>query len=311
MTKFLSTFASLAAVTFGCFSVGAGLASAQQAAPCADCAVGDREKQAQPDPSSKAEGQVVARRDVGREVRGDPRPLVTCCDPVLGTLNIGAMFGKDSMPGGNFGSNYGITFNPTAAFSAAMNNTSFIANVTGGVSPGLSWLLLVGELRTDNVPLGTPMLTSGNLPTLWNIFTPLGGTQNLAMWDSPAANVLNVNWGGFNPFVYRYAGPVLGAPHMRADGTRYILKLSYVMAYQDPTGHWQFRQIECNNARVRYVGFTINSAATRASGGTGAGGALQVVTAMESGDQGSKSTGFSQPIPSPDMLIKQMRGGKP
>jgi hypothetical protein len=193
-------------------------------------------------------------------------PLRTCCDPALAPIKGGTLFGLDVAPGSNFSANYGWNFLPTPAYTAAVNNTAFIANVMGGYSS--SYLVLVADLKTDNNAAAgsSAPWSSATLPVDWSsatftTFVP-GPSKILGVWDSAPANTLGTNWFAIDQFKI----PQVAPNHMRPDGTRYIAKLSYWLYFQVGKT-WQKRQVFCNNVPEMYAGTRINTSAFKVAPG--------------------------------------------
>jgi hypothetical protein len=166
------------------------------------------------------------------------------------------LFDYDLDPAGNLASNYGIKFDPNSnpAFKNAVNNSAFIANVMLGLP--YSHFIIRAQMRTDNVAnQAWPSLGKAHLyENVWNAGNNHQWNHNLYVEDSSFPNLLG---SASQPF----PRPNMAPGHMKADGTRYVIKLTYWVAYTDPaSGQWVARQIICTNVPSIYVGANINTA---------------------------------------------------
>ena len=80
------------------------------------------------------------------------RPVQSCCDPALATMDLRTMFSLDLLPGGNLTSNYGVKFTPTAAYQTALDNTAFMAAVMGGISVASGSMKSPAEAPVSTLP---------------------------------------------------------------------------------------------------------------------------------------------------------------
>jgi len=244
------------------------------------------------------------------------RPINSCCDPVLASLDYKTMFSLDLMPGGNLSSQYGLNFTPTSAFNTALDNTAFINAVMAGIStaPGsLNFLVLEGNMRTDNAPNSSWPTT---LPALWSSMSiSINPTNRILAYNQvflPTATVVNsprpfgyteLNvWSASNPPPPR---------HMRSDGTRYLIKLDYWMYNIDPKTHTVTkRPVNCSNFRSVYIGSNQNPAGLRGTGSSGT--KLNLISQTEAAGQASTraaSQNVSQLLTAAEVaaLPKEMR----
>lgn len=179
--------------------------------------------------------------------RGSVPVRGVCCDPALATMSMSAMFSEDLAPAGSLTSNYGLLFNPTAAFNTALDNTAFMAAVMGGIPtvPGtMAWLVVEAEMRTTNLPNATwPIVNS---PTYGS---PIAGQfGNILAWNQVPPNTVTPS---LDPHNRAWVNALLPA-QMRTDGTIYQVRLTYWM-YRFINGRWYRRPVVCSNARDRYV----------------------------------------------------------
>lgn len=219
-------------------------------------------------PSAVQQAPAATRGTPHNDFPKEYSPIRTCCDPALQSIIGSNLFGLDVQAGSSMSANYGWNFLPTPAYTAAVNNTAFIANVMGGYSS--SFLVLVADLKTDNDPVAGSAApwSAAALPATYTsatftTFVP-GPSKILGVWDSNPANVLNTNWFAIDQFKIPQVAPT----HMRTDGTRYIAKLSYWLYFKVPgTNQWQKRQVFCNNVPEMYAGSRINTSGMRVAQG--------------------------------------------
>ena len=222
------------------------------------------------------------------------RPINSCCDPVLASLNYKPMFAEDLMPGGNVTSPYGLKFTPTPALNAAMDNTAFISAVMAGISTAptsLNWLVLEGNMRTDNVA-NSSWPTTTPFAVLWNAMTPnsINPTSRVLAYNQvfqPSGTVV----GSPNPFGYAElntwsASSSITPRHLRPDGTRYLAELDfwiYTLDFDSKPIKLTKRPVNCSNFDSVYVDFDKDHRARR-----GAGTALNVVSQIEMAGQNTR-----------------------
>jgi hypothetical protein len=213
------------------------------------------------------------------------------------------MFSFDGPTG--FTSNYGWKFTPNAAFSNAMNNTAFIVNVMAGLP--YSHFIMLGDMRTDNNAAfgNSEPWSDALLPTYWNrltstptafnvtLPTTMAWPQILGVWDSPIGNANPGNWNSSDPYLHSIVQP----NHMRRDGTRYIMKVTFWIAYFEPgTDRWVRKQVICNNVPDRYIGTRINASGMRVGGGSGPVGEFTVGDETASANAANMSFGPTVPM---------------
>ncbi len=201
-----------------------------------------------------------------------PRDIRTCCDPNLANIVPNTMFSFSTNPAGSIASNYGLTFNPSPAYMTALDNTAGAVLVTTPIPMSLwntSWLVVEGEMHTDNVPNNTWPVP---LDTSWAGFTTVVGGQTIMAWQhAPLTSSVS---GVLQQYQFPTVNPM---GHLRPDGTRYILRLStWMWTYVREQG-WVKRRIICNNAGDKFVGVRINQAGMRMAPGSSAGSASDLV----------------------------------
>ena len=237
------------------------------------------------------------------------RPVQSCCDPALATMDLRTMFSLDLQPSGNLTSNYGVKFTPTAAYQTALDNTAFMAAVMGGISvaPGsMNWFVVEVEMQTDNVP--------GN--TVWPIpYSPSFGTPVTGVWGNSSILAYNqvpasTATGWQSPHTVAWTNS-LSPPHMRPDGTRYQMRFTYWL-YSFKNGVFTKRPVICSNVREQYIGVRINQALR--SAGAAKPPALEMTTADApvSGPNSVKSVGEEVVLTPAQIssLPKEIRGEK-
>lgn len=185
--------------------------------------------------------------------------ISSCCAQDLTSANMLTMFSEELLPGGNLTSNYGLAFNPTAAFGTAMDNSAFMVAVMAGipVTPGQNWLALEAQLRTDNVPGNTVWpIPSGPFGT---VVPAMPGSLSILAYNDVAYTSLT----GIQiprPHNRAYLNG-LSPAHMRPDGTRYQLRLTYwLYSYNPKTDKITKRPVTCNGLPARTIGIRKNVA---------------------------------------------------
>jgi hypothetical protein len=277
----------LALTLAGSALMGGSVAAQESIAGCSGCGDVQPVRLAQRGPISAGPVVAVPPRDWNHEM---PRNPVSCCDPVLASFANPAMinqiFKYDLDPSGNLASNYGIIFQPNAAFKNAVNNSAFIANVMMGLP--YSHFIIRTQMRTDNLPnQAWPTAGKAHLyENMWNSGNNLLANHNLYVEDSPPALL-------GSPPAQPHNRPSMAPAHMKANGVRYVAKLTYWVAYTDPaTGQWMARQITCSNVPSIYVGANINTAMNK----IGAGGGTTPQLEVEIGKPGANQNSLSAPV---------------
>jgi hypothetical protein len=281
----------------------AGDASSAGAAGCSSCALPTSNAIAPVKMAQVQQAQIAGRTAA---VKGDweqnPKESRICCDPQINTMKIGVMFNYDPNVVPVSGSKYGLKFNPTPAFKAAIDNTAFMANVLLGLP--YSHFIVRANMRTDNGPNQSwPLLGSTPSASLYygglNSSHDLGGMQNLYVEDSPLGQMAFVH----TPYAFPFGTPT----HMRADGTRYAVKFTYWVAYWhgDPrTGQWVAVPVNCANLLPQYLGVNPSSSVAKVIGGQqGTGG---IISDSAPSTENAPSMTFGTPVVLSADEVKQL-----
>jgi hypothetical protein len=250
---------------------------------CTSCALPTSNASA---PVKMAQVQMQAQQARGRAVtRGDwengPKEPRICCDPQLNNIKFSDYFIDDiSDPDP---ATYGLKFNTAnpnyaTVLQPAMNNTATLAGILSPAGVNNGWLLVTGEMKTDNDDF---QAFDGSSPTpasdFWNAPTT---TTSLPLQLVYADPVLNVNPAVGWAWTGAFNDGSLGAGHMARNGTRYAIKFSFWHYYR-VNDTWYVEQVLCNNSKDHYLG-RIKSDVT-AKIGQGGSGAASVAIA----DQGA------------------------
>jgi hypothetical protein len=191
----------------------------------------------------------------------------------------------DDVPGGNQTSRYGVKFQSHMypAFNTAMHNTATIAHILAGSPAGGSWIVMMGELKTDDKngtawpadPGPFLQLAPHRAGDAWNNTSGYGSGSSFPPFNSIGPSVgfgamlgwwhhTNTSWhptsattafGEVNAATWPAANT-----HMRSDLTRYSMKASFWIVYWvstpgNPHPRLVMREIECNNMKTKYYGW--------------------------------------------------------
>jgi hypothetical protein len=272
------------------------------AAGCTSCALPTSNASA-PVKMAQVQMQAPGRAAPRGDWEQDPKGGRICCDPQINTMKIGTMFNYDPNVIPVSGSKYGLKFNPTPAFKAAIDNTAFMANVLLGLP--YSHFIVRANMRTDNTPnqswplLGTTPSASAYYNSLNLPSHNLGGLQNLYVEDSPLGQMAFVH----TPYAFPFGAPT----HMRADGTRYAVQFTYWVAYlrRTPAGEqWVAVPVDCANLLPQYLGVNPNSSVAKVIGGQqGTGG---MISDSSPSTTNAPSMTFGQPVVLSSEEVKQL-----
>ncbi len=239
-------------------SLTSGSAMAQNGAlDCTSCGVAAPVKMAQ------VQMQQVPSRAVAIRGDGDQNELRTCCDPATANLNWANVLSWDETTG-TLGSRYGVKFdaNAVTGLHSAMHNTAAMAAIMN-LTPTNSWLVMMGDLRTDNKDAGTwPADPGGFASTVPNRSVDAWNNAGGYNGFSTIANGWLGIWAAFNTTSHSTTSMSFGQssmnfiapPHMRGDLTRYTMKTSLWLWYR--VGQvWYQREVLCNNVPRKYFGW--------------------------------------------------------
>ena len=214
-------------------------------AGCTSCAM----------PVNAALMQVQAQ---GRPVtRGDweqgPKQGRICCDPQLNNIKFSDYFIDDTSDSNP--ATYGLKFNvanPSYAtvFQPAMNNTATMAGILSPAGVNNGWLLVIGEMKTDNDDLQAFDSSTTPASNFWNAAPTTTSVATHLVYADPVSNVnpaAGFAWtGAFND------GSLLSG-HMARNGTRYAIKFKFWHYYQVGR-EWYAEEVLCNNSKDHYLG---------------------------------------------------------
>ena len=212
---------------------------------------------------------------------GPERPRI-CCDPQLNNIKFSDYFIDDTSDPNP--STYGLKFNTsnpnyTTVFQPAMNNTATLAGILSPAGVNNGWLVVFGEMKTDNDDLQAFDSTTTPASNFWNAAPTTTSVANHVVYADPVLNVLpSAGWawtGAFND------GSLL-AGHMARNGTRYAVKFRFWHWYK-VGGKWYQEEVLCNNSKDHYLG-RIKSDVSRMVGQGGGSGQSTAIA-----DQGASA----------------------
>ena len=208
----------------------------------------------------------IGRADAAVQIPGHPVPkvtLVSCCDPNMANNPIPPMFSNDYV--GNITTSYGLKFNPTPGFRNAFQNTATIVQILAGTS---GWLVVDGHMRTDMV--ANQAWPVGGAAAFWNAgttTTTIGSSATHIYWEHTATGWQSPTATTPYPQGTMALTPP-SAPHLKTNGTRYAVKLTYWLYYWK--GHQPFKiQVICRDMREQYLGTIKNEQAFKMAAGAG------------------------------------------
>lgn len=258
--------------------------SPASAAGCTSCSAaisnaGAPVKMAQVDRNLINQGvEQAPARGIGIPQNGDIPPLQTCCDPALEKISWGSFTYDEDLTNPNYANRYGVKYLPSAAFHNAMHQTRMLVHVAL-LSPQFTFIVMDGDMRTDNTPADSPSLSNVAGPNdasnhYWAPSGAFGASHAFQAAHGNGPSISNrwmAAWWGTTPapaaqwpainthsptfdLAHVSTWPAANT-HMRSDNTAYVLRPTFTVYYRYAGGPYLKRTLLCNNLKDRYAPF--------------------------------------------------------